>query len=84
MKAKEEPEVQSEEVTSAPVEVESETLEMPAEEEKSVDPAAESTPKARKSAAEKPAVEKLSLKFKPEDFALIQNAADTANLSVTE
>ena len=27
---------------------------------------------------------KLNLKFKPEDFVLIQNAADAAKLSVTE
>ena len=91
MKAKEEvpearTEVKSEEVASAPIEAE---IEAPAEEEKSVAPAAESTPKTKKttsdkSSAEKPAVEKLSLKFKPEDFVLLQNAAQTANLSVTE
>ena len=34
--------------------------------------------------SEKPVVEKLNLKFKPEDFVLIQNAADAAKLSVTE
>ena len=81
MKAKEEPEVKPEEVTSTPADVKTEAS---ADEAKNATPVAESTPKARKPAAEKPAVEKLSLKFKPEDFALIQNAAQTANLSVTE
>ena len=81
MKAKEEPEVKAEEVTSTPADVKTEAS---ADEAKTATPVAESTPKARKPAAEKPAVEKLSLKFKPEDFALIQNAATTANLSVTE
>ena len=82
MEAKEEPEVKSEEVTSALAEAE--TPEASADEAKTATPVAESTPKAKKPASEKPVVEKLSLKFKPEDFALIQNAADTANLSVTE
>ena len=45
---------------------------------------AESLSKPKKPSAEKPMVEKLNLKFKPEDFALIQNAADAANVSVTE
>lgn len=40
--------------------------------------------KPKKTPSEKPAMEKLNLKFKPEDFVLIQNAADVANLSVTE
>ena len=40
--------------------------------------------KPKKTPSEKPAVEKLSLKFKPEDFVLIQNAADAAKLSVAE
>ena len=84
MKAKEEPEVKAEEVASASASAEVETPEASADEEKTATPVAESTPKARKPAAEKTVVEKLSLKFKPEDFALIQNAADTANLSVTE
>ena len=44
----------------------------------------ESLSKPKKPSAEKPMVEKLNLKFKPEDFALIQNAADAANVSVTE
>ncbi len=83
LKAKEEPEVKSEEVTSAQAEVESETSEEHAE-EKTASPATESAPKAKKPASEKPAVEKLSLRFKPEDFVLLQNAADSANLSVTE
>ena len=47
-------------------------------------PAVESLPKPKKTSAEKPQVEKLSLKFKPEDFTLIQNAAQTANVSVAE
>ena len=47
-------------------------------------PAVESLPKPKKPSAEKPQVEKLSLKFKPEDFALIQNAAQAANVSVAE
>ena len=47
-------------------------------------PAVESLPKPKKPSAEKPQVEKLSLKFKPEDFALIQNAAQAANVSVDE
>lgn len=47
---------------------------------------ADSTPtsKAKKTPSEKTAMEKLNLKFKPEDFVLIQNAADAAKLSVTE
>ena len=47
-------------------------------------PAVESLPKPKKPSAEKPQVEKLSLKFKPEDFTLIQNAAQAANVSVAE
>lgn len=47
-------------------------------------PAVESLPKPKKPSAEKPQVEKLSLKFKPGDFALIQNAAQAANVSVAE
>lgn len=47
-------------------------------------PAVESLPKPKKPSAEKPQVEKLSLKFKPEDFALIQNAAQAAHVSVAE
>lgn len=47
-------------------------------------PAVESVPKPKKPSAEKPQVEKLSLKFKPEDFTLIQNAAQAANVSVAE
>ncbi|MCQ2587621.1 MAG: hypothetical protein MJ174_05845 [Treponema sp.] len=41
-------------------------------------------PKVRKTSSEKPFVEKLNLKFKPEDFVLLQNAAEAANLSVTD
>lgn len=45
----------------------------------------EDTPvKPKKTPSEKPAMEKLNLKFKPEDFVLIQNAADAAKLSVVE
>ncbi len=40
--------------------------------------------KPKKTPSEKPAMEKLNLKFKPEDFVLIQNAADAAKLSVAE
>ena len=47
-------------------------------------PAVESLPKPKKPSAEKPQVEKLSLKFKPGDFVLIQNAAQAANVSVVE
>lgn len=46
--------------------------------------AVESLPKPKKPSAEKPQVEKLSLKFKPRDFVLIQNAAQAANVSVAE
>ena len=81
MKAKEEPEVKSEEVASTPADVKTEAT---ADEAKNATPVAESTPKAKKHASEKPAVEKLSLKFKPEDYVLLQNAAQTVNLSVTE
>lgn len=45
---------------------------------------AESLPITKKPSPEKPSVEKLNLKFKPEDFTLIQNAANAANLSVAE
>ena len=83
LKAKEEVQEEPEEVTTTSAEIETETPEEHAE-EKTASSAAESAPKAKKPAAEKPAVEKLSLKFKPEDFALLQNAAQTANLSVTE
>ena len=84
-KAKEEvqevPETKVEEVSAKLKKVESKTPETSAEKEEA--------PKAKKPASEKPAqekhaVEKLSLKFKPEDFALLQNAADAANLSVNE
>ena len=44
----------------------------------------ESLQKPKKPSAEKPQVEKLSLKFKPGDFVLIQNAAQAANVSVAE
>jgi len=47
-------------------------------------PEAEPAQKVKKIPSEKPAMEKLNLKFKPEDFVLIQNAADAAKLSVAE
>ena len=81
MKAKDEVQKEPEEVVTTPAKTE--TPEEHAE-EKTASPATESSPKAKKPATEKPAVEKLSLKFKPEDFVLLQNAADSANLSVTE
>lgn len=88
MKAKvevqEEPEKKIEEVSTVPVAIETEVPETPVAEEETVTPVAESLPKSKKPSAEKPAVEKLNLKFKPEDFILIQNAADAANLSVSE
>ena len=62
------------ETPAEPVAVETETA----------TPAVESVPKPKKPSAEKPQVEKLSLKFKPEDFTLIQNAAQAANVSVAE
>lgn len=40
--------------------------------------------KPKNTPSEKTAMEKLNLKFKPEDFVLIQNAANAAKLSVTE
>jgi ParB family chromosome partitioning protein len=46
--------------------------------------AVESLLKPKKPSVEKPQGEKLCLKFKPEDFALIQNAAQAANVSVAE
>ena len=60
-----------------------EKVEVPKE---AVSQPADSTPtsKTKKTPSEKPAMEKLNLKFKPEDFVLIQNAADAANLSVAE
>lgn len=64
------------------------TVETPAEafsvETETATPAVESLPKPKKPSAEKPQVEKLSLKFKPGDFVLIQNAAQAANVSVAE
>ena len=63
-------------------------IEAPAEtaaiESDDTSPAVESLPKPKKPSAEKPQVEKLSLKFKPGDFVLIQNAAQAANVSVAE
>ena len=95
-KAKEMPVQKAEEVqtVSKVVEETSETKSVEIPDEVSADEAmkaaentaavAESLSKPKKPSAEKPMVEKLNLKFKPEDFALIQNAADAANVSVTE
>jgi ParB family chromosome partitioning protein len=80
----EEPEKKNEEVSTVPVAIETEVPETPVAKEETATPVAESLPKPKKPSAEKPAVEKLNLKFKPEDFILIQNAADAANLSVSE
>lgn len=44
----------------------------------------ESSETQKKTSSEKPNFEKLNLKFKPEDFVLIQNAAAAANLSVID
>ena len=60
------------------------TVETAAIESDDTSPAVESLPKPKKPSAEKPQVEKLSLKFKPGDFVLIQNAAQAANVSVAE
>ena len=80
----EEPEEKVEEVSTVPVAIETEVPETSVAEEETATPVAESLPKPKKPSSEKPAVEKLNLKFKPEDFILIQNAADAANLSVSE
>lgn len=84
VEVQEEPEKKIEEVSTVPVAIETEVPETPVAEEETATPVAESLPKPKKPSAEKPAVEKLNLKFKPEDFILIQNAADAANLSVSE
>jgi ParB family chromosome partitioning protein len=88
--------VQEEEEAQTPSEVVEETtestpdavIEAPVEtaaiESDDTSPAVESLPKPKKPSAEKPQVEKLSLKFKPGDFVLIQNAAQAANVSVAE
>lgn len=44
----------------------------------------ESSETPKKTSSEKTNFENLNLKFKPEDFVLIQNAADAANLSVID
>ena len=80
----EEPEKKIEEFSTVPVAIETEVPETPVAEEETATPVAESLPKPKKTSTEKPAVEKLNLKFKPEDFTLIQNAANAANLSVAE
>ena len=78
----------SEVVEETTTELEETVIETPVEtpliEAETGAPVAESLPKPKKPSAERPQVEKLSLKFKPEDFALIQNAANAANLSVAE
>lgn len=84
VEVQEEPEKKIEEISTVPVAIETEVPETPVAEEETATPVAESLPKSKKPSAEKPAVEKLNLKFKPEDFILIQNAADAANLSVSE
>ena len=77
----------TEEVATENVDV-IETVETPVEavavETETATPVSESLPKPKKPSAEKPQVEKLSLKFKPGDFVLIQNAAQAANVSVAE
>ncbi len=77
-------EVVEETTVSTPDAVIEAPVETAAIESDDTSPAVESLPKPKKPSAEKPQVEKLSLKFKPEDFALIQNAAQAANVSVTE
>ena len=60
------------------------TVETAAIESDDTSPAVESLPKPKKPSAEKPQVEKLSLKFKPGAFVATQNAAQAANVSVAE
>lgn len=61
------------------VEVQKEDAAIPA-----ADETKKTSSKPKKASTDKPAMEKLNLKFKPEDFALLQNAADASNLSVAE
>ena len=77
-------EVVEETMESTPDAVIEAPVETAAIESDDTSPAVESLPKPKKPSAEKPQVEKLSLKFKPEDFVLIQNAAQAANVSVAE
>lgn len=77
-------EVVEETTESTPDAVIEATVETAAIESDDTSPAVESLPKPKKPSAEKPQVEKLSLKFKPGDFVLIQNAAQAANVSVAE
>ena len=77
-------EVVEETTESTPDAVIEAPVETAAIEPEDASPVAESLQKPKKPSAEKPQVEKLSLKFKPEDFALIQNAANAANASVIE
>ena len=77
-------EVVEETTVSTPDAVIEAPVETAAIESDDTSPAVESLPKPKKPSAEKPQVEKLSLKFKPGDFVLIQNAAQAANVSVAE
>ena len=77
-------EVVEETMESTPDAVIEAPVETAAIESDDTSPAVESLPKPKKPSAEKPQVEKLSLKFKPGDFVLIQNAAQAANVSVAE
>ena len=77
-------EVVEETTESTPDAVIEAPIETAAIESDDTSPAVESLPKPKKPSAEKPQVEKLSLKFKPGDFVLIQNAAQAANVSVAE
>ena len=77
-------EVVEETTESTPDAVIEAPVETAAMESDDTSPAVESLPKPKKPSAEKPQVEKLSLKFKPGDFVLIQNAAQAANVSVAE
>lgn len=77
-------EVVEETTESTPDAVIEAPVETAAMESDDTSPAVESLPKPKKPSAEKPQVEKLSLKFKPGDFVLIQSAAQAANVSVAE
>ena len=85
-RAEEMPVQEVEEVQSISESVEETTNEADegAVETETATPEVESLPKPKKSSVEKPQVEKLNLKFKLEDFALIQKAAQAANVSVVE
>ena len=53
-------------------------------EDKTATDVAESLPKQKRTSSEKPAAEKLILKFTPEEFVLLQNAAAAAKIPVAE